>query len=90
MRDIGAAIEFLHNLNIAHRDIKVSTEPPSNPETLAPTPTLSWKPNPNAETLTPTPTPTLNPNPDPKPFLKQAPWRADIRPPGVGVISHNG
>lgn len=23
MRDIGTAIEFLHNINIAHRDIKV-------------------------------------------------------------------
>ena len=25
MRDIGTAIEFLHNVNIAHRDIKVSS-----------------------------------------------------------------
>lgn len=26
MRDIGTAIDFLHNINIAHRDIKVQRE----------------------------------------------------------------
>lgn len=28
MRDIGTAIEFLHNINIAHRDIKVRRDQP--------------------------------------------------------------
>lgn len=34
MRDIGTAISFLHNINIAHRDIKVSGEQRRNTATI--------------------------------------------------------